>query len=68
MFFILRRYLMEDMTLIHLYDPSTDETHEMYSILDAEDFIEQHPSSLSVFSDNEDVIQYLNYIMEVLND
>tara|TARA_Y100000004_G_C8923588_1_gene416586 strand:+ start:1005 stop:1184 length:180 start_codon:yes stop_codon:yes gene_type:complete len=59
---------MEDMTLIHLYDKANDVTHEMYSILDAEDFIEQYPSSLSVFSDNEDVIQYLNYIMEVLND
>lgn len=68
MFFILRRYLMEDMTIIHLYDPSTDVTHEAYSILDAEDFMQKYPSTLAVSADDVDVIQYLNNLMEVSYD
>ena len=56
------------MTIIHLYDPSTDETHEMYSILDAEDFMQKYPSTLAVSAEDVDVIQYLNNLMEVLND
>jgi hypothetical protein len=59
---------MKDMTIIHLYDPSTDETHEMYSILDAEDFMQKYPSTLAVSAEDVDVIQYLNNLMEVLND
>jgi hypothetical protein len=59
---------MKDMTIIHLYDQSTDETHEMYSILDAEDFMQKYPSTLAVSAEDVDVIQYLNNLMEVLND